>query len=102
MEDVSILVAKATTMRDGIKVAIDLEFKHIVVEGAYKLVIQSIRAEVKIPWQIQTIIDDIRISTKHQVSIGNMAVDCMAKYACSSQASILLLLLFVGYSLHFN
>ena len=50
MEDASILAVEATIMRDGIKAAVDLEFKHIIVEGDNKLVIQSIQGEVKIPW----------------------------------------------------
>ena len=39
MEDPLILVAEAITMQDGIKVASDMGFKHIVVEGDNKLVI---------------------------------------------------------------
>ena len=70
MEDALILIAEATAMPDRIKAAIDLSFKHMIVDGNNKLVIQPIRGEVKIPWQIQTIIDDIRLFTESQVIIG--------------------------------
>ena len=70
MEDVSILVVETTAMRDGIKTTVDLGFKHIIIEGDNKLVIQSVQGEVKIPWQIQTIIDDIRLFTNQQISIS--------------------------------
>ena len=95
MEDASILVTKVTTMRDGIKAAVDLGFKHIIVKGDNKFLIQSIIGKVKILWEIQTIIDDIRLFIERQVSISfyhiflesNMVADWMAKYASSSQAS---------------
>jgi len=47
MKNVSILIIEAMTMWDGINAAIDLGFKDIIVEGDNKLVIQSIRGEVK-------------------------------------------------------
>ena len=37
-------------MRDGIKAVADLGFPQVSVEGNNKIVIESIRGEIKVPW----------------------------------------------------
>jgi len=69
MEEASIIVVEATAMRGGVKEAIDMGFKHIIVEGDNKMVIQLIQGEVKVAWQIQLIIQDIKIFIEKQVRI---------------------------------
>lgn len=49
IEEASTIVTEATTMQDGVKEAIDMGFKYIIVEEDNKRVIQSIRGEVNVP-----------------------------------------------------
>ena len=56
----SILVAEATAMRNGIKAAVRLGFKNIHVEGNNQILIRAIKDQIEAPWQIQTLVQDIK------------------------------------------
>jgi len=55
----SVLVAEATTMRNGIKVAVQTGFANVHIEGDNNILIQAVLGRVKIPWEIQVLIQDI-------------------------------------------
>ena len=59
LEHASILVAEATTMRDGIRVAWQDGFRQIEVEGDNLVVLKAVQRQIQAPWQIATIIEDI-------------------------------------------
>jgi len=48
-------------MRQGIYKAIQSEYKNIIVEGDNKIPIQAARAEIRVPWVINTLVQDIQI-----------------------------------------
>ena len=91
LEQAPILVAEATAVRDGLIAALEAGYRCIAVEGDNQVVISAIQARIKPPWQIATIIEDIRnlskgcedISFKHIYREGNMAADWIAKYGSS-------------------
>ena len=90
MEQAPIIVAEATAMRDGIRAALDAGYRKIQVEGDNQIVIKAIQNQIHTPWQIATLLEDIRnmiincedISFTHIYREGNMAADWMAKYGC--------------------
>jgi len=59
MECASILVAEATTMRDGISAALQPGFRRIEVEGDNQIVLQAVQKQIHAPWQITPILEDI-------------------------------------------
>ena len=83
MEQVPIIVAEATTMRDGINVALQAGFHRIEVEGDNQIVIKAMQKQISTPWQIAPTLEDIRNMTSNCESIsfthiyreGNMAAD---------------------------
>ena len=89
----SILVVKAWGLREGIKGAIALGVKNLVIEEDNLSVIQTIKRIWKIPWVIHSLImdagedlkgfDDVRINN-HGVREGNMGTDWMAHRGNSS------------------
>ena len=91
MEQVLIIVAEATTMRDGFNAALQAIFRRIEVEGDNQIVIKAMQKQISTPWQIAPILEDMRImisncefiSFTHIYRKGNMAADWMAKYGCS-------------------
>jgi len=91
LEHASILVAEATTMRDGIRAALQAGFRQIEVEGDNQIVLQAVEKKIHAPWQIAPILEDIWnmmasceiFSFRHIYRGGNMAADWMAKYGCS-------------------
>jgi len=91
LEHASILVAEATTMRDGIRAALQDGFRRIEVEGDNQVVLKAVQKQIHAPWQITPILEDIWnmvasfeiISFRHIYREGNMAADWMAKYGCS-------------------
>ena len=60
-DDASILVAKARALRDRLRLTIQAGFRKIVIEGDNKIVIQALKENIQIPWQILNIIKDIHI-----------------------------------------
>ena len=90
LEGAPILVAEATAMRDGLQAALALGCHNLIVEGDNQIVIQAIQGQIHIPWQIQTLIRDIRNMLpptvhclfQHTYREGNAAADWMAKYGC--------------------
>jgi len=97
MEQAPIIVAEATTMRDGIRAALQAEFRRIEVEGNNQIVIKSMQKQINTPWQIAFILEDIwnmisdceSISFTHIYREGNMTVDWMTKYGCSLRCNSL-------------
>jgi len=83
LEHASILVAEATAMRDGIRIALQAGFRQMEVEGDNRIVLQAVQKQIPVPWQIAPIIEDIWnmlssceiISFKHIYREGNMAAD---------------------------
>ena len=59
LKTVSVLVAEATTMRDGIKDAIQAGFTDIHIEGDNRTLIQAVRGRIQTPWEIQVLVQDI-------------------------------------------
>jgi len=101
LEQAPILVAEATAVRDGLKSALEAGWRRIEVEGDNQVVMSAIQACITPPWQIATIIEDIRnlsegcedISFNHIYREGNMAADWVAKYGCHLRSISLTLFL---------
>ena len=60
MEQVLIIVAEATTMRDGFNAALQAIFRRIEVEGDNQIVIKAMQKQISTPRQIASILEDIR------------------------------------------
>ena len=81
MKHASVIVAEATSMRDGISAALNAGFRKILVEGDNQIVINAIQKQMHTPWQIAPLLEDIRnmitrcesISFTHIYREGNMA-----------------------------
>ena len=56
---VSVLVAEATTMRNGLRVAIHAGYTNIHLEGDNQILIQAVQRRIQVPWEIQTLVEDI-------------------------------------------
>jgi len=88
---ISIIVAEARAMRDGILLAIQAGFQHILVEGDNKLVIQAAVGASRAPWHIHQILQDInnrrsmgiKITFKHIYHEANRAADWLARFGHS-------------------
>ena len=50
--DTSILVAEARVLRDGLRLTIQVGFKHIAIEGDNKIMIQALKENIQILWKI--------------------------------------------------
>jgi len=91
MEQASILVAEATTMRDGIKVALSTGFHRIQAEGDNHITIKTRLMQISTAWQISSILHDIKsmISNYESISFldiyreGNTTANWMTKYGSS-------------------
>jgi len=79
----SVLAAEARAMRDGVYVAVEAAFKHILIEGGNKIVMQALKGIIKVPRQIQSLIKDVLMWKEKGIHIiinqvfreTNMAVD---------------------------
>ena len=49
--DTSILVAEARVLRDGLRLTIQVGFKHIAIEDDNKIVIQTLKRNIQILWK---------------------------------------------------
>ena len=78
-------------MRDGISTTLQVGFRRIEAEGDNQVVLKAVHKQIRTPWQIAPIIEDIwnlifsceSISFLHIFREGNIAVNWMAKYECS-------------------
>ena len=48
-------------LRDGLQLAIHAMFNNIAIEGHNKIMIQSLKGNIQVPWQTYNIIEDIHI-----------------------------------------
>jgi len=55
----SILIAEATTMRNGLQAAVTVGFSNIHIEGDNKILIQAVQEFIQPPWKIQVLVQDI-------------------------------------------
>ncbi|XP_057249008.1 uncharacterized protein LOC130590535 [Beta vulgaris subsp. vulgaris] len=84
----SILMAEAMGMYIGIKTAISLGISKLLVEGDNLVVINSIRREWRVPWEITNIIEDAGhdikrmefFSAQHCYREANQAADLLANW----------------------
>ena len=87
MYDALILVTEATTLRDGLKAALDAGMMYLHIEGDNRMVIQAIKGKIHIPWRIQMLVHDSRTmlssftspTIQHIFHEGNMATDWIVK-----------------------
>ena len=59
-------------MQNEIKAIVQAEFKNVYVEGDNKIIIQAVQGRIKVPWKIQTLLQDINTSSQccNQVTIS--------------------------------
>lgn len=71
---ISVLVAEAIGLRNGIQAAFDLGLRRLCIEGDNTCVIQALRGEIITPWSISNIIKDtcIFLSKCKIVSISHI------------------------------
>lgn len=84
---VSILQAEACALREDVGGTISLNNSHIIVEGDNLVVINSMKNDWSIPWEISNIMNDVGFNScrfvdchfRHYFREANRAVDFMAK-----------------------
>ena len=59
--ETSIIVAKARELKNGVIAAIQADYRNIIIEGDYDIVIQALKGTFHTPWQIAMIIEDVRL-----------------------------------------
>ena len=77
-------------MYGGIRVALAAGYHHLIVEGYNRVVIQTIQGHIHIPWQIQTLLQDVHnmlcanvyYLLQHAYRECNMTADWIVKYGC--------------------
>jgi len=87
MYDAPILITETIALRAGLKAALDAGMMHLQIEGDNRMVIQTVKVEIHIPWRIQMLVHDIRTmlssftspTIQHVFREGNMASDWIAK-----------------------
>ena len=87
LHDVSILVAEAVALRDGLQATIDTGLPHLQIEGDNRIVIQAVKGEIRTPWRTHILVQDIRNvlsrfmspSIQHVFREGNMTANWIAK-----------------------
>ena len=52
-------MAEATTMRNGIRAAVQAEFMDIHIEGHNRILIQALKRKIQVPWEIKVLIHHI-------------------------------------------
>ena len=90
--NLSILVAEAWGLREGIRGALFLGIKNLIIEGDNLSVIQAIKRVWKVPWSIHALISDAEIdlqklesySIHHVFREANFAADWMAHHGQST------------------
>jgi len=76
-------VAEVTALRNGLKVAVQVGFTDIHIEGDNRILIQAVKRKIQIPWKTQVLIQDItifldrfhKVIVNHIFRQGNSAVD---------------------------
>ena len=79
----SSLVVETLALKDGVYLAIQAAHMEIAIEGDNLIVIQALKGNFHIPWQIANIIEDvhswiqqgIQFTITHTFREANMAVD---------------------------
>ena len=56
----SILVAEVRALREGVISIVQKAINKIIIEGSNQIVIQALKGNIQIPWQISNIIEDLR------------------------------------------
>lgn len=82
----SVLLAEATALREGVRKAMVMGYRNLVVEGDNSTVIQSLRGEIESPSTISNMIKDTGkflsrcgiVSVGHTFREGNRAADWVA------------------------
>ena len=83
-------------MRNGIRAASHLGYRKIHVEGDNQILIQAIQDQIATPWQIQSLVQNIKIYLasftnvfiNHIFREGNSAADWVAKFRLTIQSSL--------------
>jgi len=92
----SILVAEATTMRNGVKPAVQTGFKNVDVESDNKIIIQAVQGLIKVLWEIQMLLHDItsflkccnQVTISHIYRQGNSAANWLVKQGFSLYSTL--------------
>ena len=65
---------EATAIGNGVKAAVQADYKEIHIEGSNKILIQAVKGKIQVPWEIQVIIQDIHlyIQTYNKVIISHV------------------------------
>ncbi|XP_048502774.1 uncharacterized protein LOC125498586 [Beta vulgaris subsp. vulgaris] len=86
---ISILQAEAWALREGVKGAISLDISNIIIKGDNLAVVNSMKNDWRIPWEISNIVKDAGVATRwfqdcqfrHCFRKANKAADFMARKA---------------------
>ena len=65
----SILVAEATTLRNGLRAAVEAGFSKVIIEGDNQILIQAIQGLIQPPWEIQVLVLDIHYYMQSYVHV---------------------------------
>ena len=65
----SSLVAEARALKDGVLLVLRAGHTEIAIEGDNLIVIQALKGEGRIPWQISNIIKDIQLSIREDIHL---------------------------------
>ncbi|XP_050387311.1 uncharacterized protein LOC126803570 [Argentina anserina] len=92
--DASVPVAEALALRYSLLLARDRGFRHIEVEGDSKLVIGAVNGNVKFPWKLRSLIQDIKtiannfevVVFKHVLRDANFVANAIASvgHSCTN------------------
>ena len=75
-------------MRNGLRAAIHAGYTNIHLEGDNQVLIQAVQGRVQVPWEIQTLVEDIlayfqlcnHVSVSHIFGEGNRATNWLEKF----------------------
>jgi len=92
----SILVAEATSMRNGLRAVVKAGFKNIFIEGNNKILIQEVQGHIQPPWEIHVLIQDSfyyiraynRVIVHHTFREGTHAADWLPKLKLSLSSTL--------------
>jgi len=92
----SILVAEATTMRNGIRAAVQARFTNIYIRGNNKALIQVAQEYIQTSWEIQVLVQDVHsyfqscnhVIVKHIFRESNRVADWLTKVGLALQSTV--------------
>jgi len=92
----SVLVAEATAMRNGIKVAVQSGFTNIQIENDNSILIQPVQGHIETPWKIHVLLQDIHcysqscncVIVQHTFREGNRAANWLAKLGLTLKSTV--------------